>query len=431
MVWRLTAVALFGLASIAGPVAATGAAVIGSALLWISFTRPDLAVSAGLTRIVVAVLTLTLVIVGARLGSYGFPEPAGLAAAGWVAGAVAAAILVMWPRSRLNSAGLVLATALILILAVGTVIQYRANLFGLDVYRSHEAAADALAAGENPYTDAVRVLDGSPNAEDGAVFEGYAYPPVTLVLFSLGDWVGGDPRWAAALAIAFGIAVGARASSLRSLGVLVVVVLAATPTMRWIVWSGSTEPVTFALLLGAVTLWRRPTMSGIVLGLALATKQYLVVLVPLVFLLDQRPWKRTGVAVSVAGLTLLPAFLADPEAFWFTMVERPLGLAFRPDTQSVSGALNQLGWRVDVPSIVTIAGVFAVSWAFVRTVRPATPAVFLGGCAIALSTTFLLSLAFTNYWWLVQWLTTAATVLSVGDLREERAVERLSPRDAV
>jgi len=431
MVWRFTAVALFGLASIAGPIAATSAAVLGTALLWLSFTRPDLEASSGLTRVVAGALALTLVLAGSRLGSFGFPEPAGLAAVLWVAVAVAAAMLGAWPRPSLNVAGSVVAGALITVLAAGTVTQYQGNLFGLDVYRSHEAAADALAAGENPYTDAVKVLDGSPNAEDGAVVEGYAYPPVTLVVFSLGDWLGGDPRWAAALAIILGIVIGARASSTRSLGVLAVVILAATPTLRWTVWSGSTEPWTFALLVSAVTLWRRPTVSGVVLGLALATKQYLVVLVPLMLLLDQRPWKRSGVAVSLAGLTLLPAFLADPEAFWFTMVERPLSLGFRPDTQSVSGALNQLGWRVDVPSIVMIAGVLVVSWAFARSVGSATPAAFLGGCAVVLSTTFLLSLAFTNYWWLVQWLAAAATMLSVTELQEERVAEPLSPRGAV
>ena len=427
MIWRLIAVALFGIASIAGPVAAAGSAVLATALLWFSFSRPDLNPDASLTPVSAAGLAIVLVLVGSKLGSFGYPEPAGLVSGLWIGAAVTAAVLVAWPRARIRSVGPMLAGGLIVVLAVGTVLQFHGNLFGLDVYRSHEAAADALAAGENPYTDAVRVLDGSPNAEEGAVIEGYSYPPVTLVGFSLGDWLGGDPRWATALAIVGGLALAVRGSGVKTLGPLVLVILAATPTLRWIVWSGATEPLTFALLIAAVSLWRRPVAVGLLLGLALATKQYLVILVPLLLFMDERPWKRSWIAVGVAGSTLLPALLADPQAFWHTLVERPLSLGFRPDTQSISGALDRLGWRVEVPTALMLLAVVAVTWAFARSVPAARPSVLLGGSAVVLSVTFLLSLAFTNYWWLVQWLAAGATVLGAGERSAQGAGDELSP----
>ena len=208
----------------------------------------------------------------------------------------------------------------------------------------------------------------------------------------------------------------ARASRHSEYALAIVAILAATPTIRWIIWSGATEPVSFVLLIIAATVWRRPVMAGVVLGLALATKQYLVVLVPLVFLFDERPWKRSWISVGVAGATLVPALAADPGAFWYTMVERPLSLGFRPDTQSIAGALNTFGLRIDVPSTVMVATVVTVTWWFARSVAERTPSAFLGGSAIVLSTMFLLSLAFTNYWWLVQWLAAGVCLLAVDPL---------------
>ena len=61
MIWRFVAVALFGVTSIADPVTATGAAVLATAALWISFTRSHLDVSPVLGRIATAVLALMLV----------------------------------------------------------------------------------------------------------------------------------------------------------------------------------------------------------------------------------------------------------------------------------------------------------------------------------------------------------------------------------
>ena len=343
-----------------------------------------------------------------------------------------AAILVAWPRARIRSVGPVLGGALIVGLAVATVVQFHGNLFGLDIYRSHEAAADALAAGDNPYTDAVRVLDGSPNADDGAVIEGYPYPPITLVVFSLGDWLGGDPEMATVLAIVGGLALAAGAFGSKSPALLVLVVLAATPTLRWIVWSGATEPVSFALLVVAVCLWqRRPVAAALTLGLALATKQYLVMLVPLVFLMDERPWRRSWIAVGVAGSTLLPALLAGPRAFWHTLVERPHGSRL-PARHAVDLGCPRSA-RVEnrrPDAVVMVVAVVIVTWAFARSLPEATPSALLGGSAIVLSATFLLSLAFTNYWWLVQWLTAGATLLSAVEAQRNADGRRLTGASA-
>ena len=42
MIWRLIAIALFGIASIAGPVAATGSALSGNGVALVVFLTPEI-----------------------------------------------------------------------------------------------------------------------------------------------------------------------------------------------------------------------------------------------------------------------------------------------------------------------------------------------------------------------------------------------------
>jgi hypothetical protein len=54
-----------------------------------------------------------------------------------------------------------------------------------DVYHAHRAGGAALIAGENPYSDAVSFLDGSPFAPPDRVISGYPYTPIVLSTFGL------------------------------------------------------------------------------------------------------------------------------------------------------------------------------------------------------------------------------------------------------
>jgi hypothetical protein len=411
--FRLAATGLFGIAMLVPPLAASLSATGGLVLIWASLTvNPDMALTARSSRLIVTGLAGLCLFLGLERGAIGFPEPAGATVAILVT--VVSSMLVLIVVRPLTSGRLVmvLGVATFVVLSIEVMLTFGGNLYGLDVYRSHEAAADAIRSGQNPYTDAVVVADGSPNAAPGDVIEGYSYPPVTMVAYVAGDLIAGDPRWASVVAI-FGVVGVMVALGRGSPGPVasVLVILIAVPLHRAIMWSGWTEPLSLALLTGGVVLWRQKVLSAFLLGLALASKQYLALLVPVLAMVDMRPWRRTAISVGVAALTLVPAALADFSSFWFTMVERPLSLGFRPDTRSVSGALAELGFDVAIPSWLMLVAVVLFSVAVARRVR--TESDVAAAAAALLAVTFLLSMAFTNYWWLVQWTTAVSVVLSL------------------
>lgn len=410
---RLAAVGLFGFTMVLPPLTATLAALGGIAISILSLGRPAGGIRSRTVRLAVAGLGALVFLMGIYVGALGLPEPAGVMPLVVSLSVLSMIALIVFGGAAARVA-LVVGVLLFVVTSVEVIATFGGNGYGLDVYRSHEAAADAVRDGQNPYTDAVKVLDGSPVAEPGAVIEGYAYPPVTLVGYVTADLVGGDPRLASVLAVV-GL-VGGVAWRLREkaeAAASVLMLLAAVPLQRAIVWSGWTEPVSLALLTAGVVLWRREWLSPVLIGLALASKQYLVVLVPLLFLIDTRPWRRSIVAVGVAALSLVPAAVADFSAFWSTMVTRPLGIGFRPDTRSLSGALSELGFSVEIPTWMMIGLVIALSvW---LAARLHTTSGLFAGMAVVLAATFVLSLAFTNYWWLVQWLVAFSVVVKASD----------------
>ena len=410
---RLTAVGLFGFAMVLPPLTATLSALIAIGLSIVSLSiGADGVLRVRTMRLVVVGLGVLTFLVGVDVGALSLPEPVGVMPLVISAAVLLILCLLVLGRRSLDRTALAIGVMLFVFISFEVMWTFGGNLYGLDVYRSHEAAADAIRDGENPYTAAVVVLDGSPIAEPGAVIEGYAYPPVALVAYVAGDFIGGDPRWASVIAVLGLMSVFALASR-EEAGVVasVLLLLAAVPLQRAILWSGWTEPVSLVLVAGGVLLWRRRLLSPVLLGLALASKQYLVVLVPLLFLVDSRPWRRTIISGCVAGLTLVPAAVADFSAFWFTMVTRPLGLGFRPDTRSLSGALADVGVFLEVPPWLMIGVVIALTVWVAPRIR--TQSDLFAGVAVVLAATFVLSLAFANYWWLVQWLAAFSVVAAL------------------
>lgn len=405
------------------PLPATLAALGGLGSLLASLWTLQLAISARTVRLVVGGLAAMLLLVGLDRGATNFPEPARATPLVLVVTVLTMLVLLMVRQPRFDRFAVIVAVVVLAFLSIEVMTTFGGNLFGLDVYRSHEAAADAVRAGENPYTDAVVVVDGSPNAEPGDLIVGYSYPPVSLAGYVAGDLLAGDPRWVSVFAISGVVGSMAWVGFRRFPDVvgLVLLLLVAVPLNRAIVWSGWTEPVSLVLLVSGVMLWRREWLSPLLLGLALASKQYLVVLVPLIVMVDTRPWRRSLTTLGVAGLTLVPALIADASSFWFTMVTRPLGLGFRVDTRSLSGAFADLGVSFEIPTWVMLGGVLAVSGLLARRIHSRSD--LLAAIAVVLTVTFTLSLAFTNYWWLVQWLAGMSAVMAVVPT-EEGAVIR-------
>ncbi|HEU4750981.1 MAG TPA: hypothetical protein VFT54_07980, partial [Acidimicrobiia bacterium] len=166
--------------------------------------------------------------------------------------------------------------SIVLVALLGAIVIRATGGTGIDVMFLHRQAADAIIAGESPYGPAVDVPNGSPYATPGERIIGYPYPPVILLAFSLGEWMFGEPRWTAWVAAVGSIAAVA-AMALRTRDgpvVTVAVLLALVPGWPLMIQAGWTEVVSIALFVGAAAVWKRPLASAVLLGLAIASKQY-------------------------------------------------------------------------------------------------------------------------------------------------------------
>lgn len=400
---------------------------------------PILVSAAGLTLLTVpAVPGLALlapIVVLAAAAGWGSPASADHPEPGWVAtglavGATGAVGLLLWRRPELGPAEpLVVAWSLGTTLAAWLAVSRRPGPTGrvvvgvaatvvcavgvttlpqvpIDVHHLHLAAAEALADGRSPWTG-LGVTDTSPIAAEEAVIDGYPYPVVTLLITASGA-VAGDPRLALWIAWLIGLLVLLARAAPSSGRVLVAGAFLAVPTPVIMIWSW-TEPVTLAGIAVAVALWRRPVLSPVLLGLALATKQYLVVLAPVVALMRTTPRRRILTLVTAAAATLSGLLLGRgyPDALLGFHAGRPV----REDSTNLPGLL-ELG--ATDPIVLNSAALLVAAglgvWSARRVVGPRSLMLVAAG---VLATFFLLSAqAFANYWWLVLGLVVVGEVVA-------------------
>lgn len=274
---------------------------------------------------------------------------------------------------------------------------------GFDVYFLHVGAAEAIADGLNPYTDAVEVPNGAPTAEEGDLITGYVYPPVTAVAYSLGYWVFSDPRFTSLLAwTAFLGLIGMRAVRSRSpSGLLLMLLMASIPGWPLVLRAAWTEPLSLVLIAAAFTLWTRPMTSGVFLGMALASKQYFAVTAPLLLFHRDNGWSRRAmIAGTVIAATIGAAVVWDAGSFWGAAVEFHTSTPPRPDSVNLVGlaALLDLTW--DPPTILALAAGVLVALVAGRKSRKRK--VFMLALGMSLAASFLVSSqAFANYWFLI------------------------------
>lgn len=403
---RLLAAGMFGLSVPASAFAASITSAIGIGLLLWSL-RSTTRWSESVMRVCVGLIGIISLFVGMVTGIVGFPQPSqGFPLAFAVASAAVCALFVLG-RKNMDIAAIVIAGVFLVVAGALVVATYPGERVGIDVYQSHESAADAIRSGANPYSDAVLVQNGSPLAEDGELIEGYSYPPVTLAAYASSSLILGDSRWASVLGVAVGLtmlALGVRSSSPVVAGAAVLLV--AMPLQRAVIWSGWTEPLTMALVLSGLVAWRRSATSGVLIGLALATKQYMVVLVPLLWFFESSPKRRTVIGLAVAGGSLVPFALSDFSLMRSILIDRPLGLGFRPDSQSLAGMLGEQ----PIPTFVVVAVAIGLAAWLGSSGRSVDQ--LLASAAITLGFVFLFSLAFPNYWWLLQWLAVGSAVFA-------------------
>ena len=185
----------------------------------------------------------------------------------------------------------------------------------IDVYMFQRDSVAALLAGvdpyaitfPNPYTNGAYYGPGM--VVDGRLMFGFVYPPLSVFLSVLGQWAGGDVRYAQLGAMTLAAAFMAYTRRGR-LGGLAAALFLFTPRNLFVLEQSWTEP--FVVLFLAATVWcaaRHPRVAPYVLGLFLAVKQYAVLALPLALLIARPP-------MSLAGLrrTVVPAVASPPSS---------------------------------------------------------------------------------------------------------------------
>ena len=348
-----------------------------------------------------AALVLTAVSI-VTVHAYTYLLPADARALRWwlAATALLAALAFGLPLRRGPDLGLGLALTGYLVAAVTLIRLDPAPK--IDVWVTLQQASDALAAGKNIYT---QTWVGSPGVQDA-----FTYLPGTAVLLAPGRLLAGDVRWmlvavtvAAVIAVRLSAGRGPLGPAVPAAGAgALLLLLPGTSTQVEQAW---TEPLLFACLAGWAVATRlgRTVPAVVLLALGLASKQHLVLLLPVLAAWPRFGPRRTAAAAGLAGLAMLPWFLASPPDFWHDTVQ--LLINFQPlkfaDTLFIA-ALNELGspppfW---LTGAVVIASVTIVSITVHRR-NPGLGEVIRWLALILFVANLVNKQAFYNQYWLV------------------------------
>lgn len=307
---------------------------------------------------------------------------------------------------------------LILNLATGFWMIHASPEPHIDVWVFQQQGPKTLLEGHNPYDyrqanfpdiyhsarPGAQEVYGPGLSKDDRLQFGFPYPPLSLLLATIGYGIAHDHRYAQAIAITIaGLFIGyARPGRFSKLAAVLFLM---TPEIWFVLGRGWTEPFVVMLLAGTIfcccrKLWK---LLPIALGLFLASKQYLALAVPFTFLLLLEPfnlnrvdnWKKWGwlliESAIVAAIVSLPLALWNWHEFWFSTVSVQKYAPFRWDALSylvMLGLHNSkyITWTWLVP----VALIPAMLLAFRNAPRSAA------GFALSLGLVFLVFFAFNK-----------------------------------
>ena len=284
---------------------------------------------------------------------------------------------------------------------------------GQDMPLVHEEASAALLRGVNPYSITFENIYGygTPfypiELQDGdRLLFGFPYPPLSLLMSLPGFILAGDYRVAALAAISIAaLLIGHMRTGPLAVGAALLLLL--SPLTARVLHNGWTEP--FVVVWLAVTVYlavRRLATTAVALGLLIATKQYMPLLLPIAMglLSDVRSRIGTGrmltLTIGVAVATAVPFVVWGPADLVLSTVVTQLLQPFREDGATVPALLARLGlWVPPVWLGLAVAGAI-----FVVVMRKAarTPTGFALASAVVLMGLFLFTRnAFMNYYFAV------------------------------
>ncbi len=282
----------------------------------------------------------------------------------------------------------------------------------IDVAEFVNGGIAAILDGTSPYAITVRdVYSPTESAQyygpgvvvDGRVIYGYPYLPSTLLL-DLPGRILGDVRFIHLAAVLATAAIAWRSATDR-IGRMMAVALVAAPTSSIVVLGYWVEPLmSLLLVLAALALMRGSRWVAPVVGLLFASKQYLVVALPALWVVARSAGRRRAIEAIVGAALLIGGFLLwDPTAFVRSAVLLQFRQPFREDAVSLLPMIADLAeplpsWVLGV--VPALVGAW-VSVLLARRLRPGGTAFLLAAVLPVLCTVLLSKQAFSNYYWFV------------------------------
>ena len=229
------------------------------------------------------------------------------------------------------------------------------------------------------------------------------YLPGAAILPAPFFLVFGDVRYGllAGLVVAAVAVAGLTKARGRGAAVVAVCLMLTYPRVLYGIEQSWPEPLLLALI--AAMVWavetRRPTLGVICFAAALATKQHVLIMVPLAAVWPAFGWRRTATAVGAAAAVVAVWFVASPRAFVHGAITYNLNLPPRLDSLSLFTAAIRAG---HTPSFAVVPGLTAVALAVCLWRLPRTTPGFVLGSAWLLGVFNLVNKqSFFNEWSLV------------------------------
>ncbi len=333
-----------------------------------------------------------------------------------VVGALACALLVaLRPRLRPYATPAVALVAALAYAATTAIAVVADPAPRIDVWVTLQQSADGILRGENMY--AMTWVD-SPGIKDA-----FTYLPWTSVLLAPGRWLAGDVRWMLLVWMLVGVAGVWRLGRGRDGAAYAIALLCLAPGTLTQVDQAWTEPLLFCGIAwwAALVSRGRAWWAVVPLALACASKQHLALLLPLLLLWRPFGVRRTLATGALAGVLVLPWFLAGPADFVHDTVTLLIG--FHPIRFANTWYLLFLNrYGVTLPFWVTgvvVLGTLAVALVAVWRRQPPLEELLRWLALVLLVANLVNKQAFYNQFW----LSAALVVLSLaaGDAEPRRA----------
>jgi hypothetical protein len=283
----------------------------------------------------------------------------------------------------------------------------------IDVWFLLQESTRGLFAGENMYR---QHWPGSTG-----LWAVYPYLPGTSLLLAPFRLLAGDVRHGEVVFLVVAAILLRRICPATAAPALLPLLVIVFPKVTYSAQQAWTEPL---LVLGLVVLvWAvrggRARVAVVAFALALASKQHLVLLLPLLAAWPAFGPRRTAAATGLAGLICLPWFLAGPQEMWHDAVSVNLGYRVLPHALDIPALAVRHGVTLGFgATLVAVGAAYALAVPLVR--RCGAYGFCAGSALVVLALNVTNKQSFFNHYTLAMALIVLAVCCGLADRRPDQ-----------